>query len=488
MKKLLLLFVLLISCKSFSQTTYIPNPNFEQALIDLGYDSGPLDQQVYTENINTVTSLSISVTGSLIGIEGFTALTELNLSCYSTSLDLSYNTALTSLNLYSDSLANLDLSQNTSLTSVVLQSTTAIIFNVNISNLTALSYLKIGGNITGVDLSTNTALEKLDIRSNYGSNGTALDLSNNLLLTDLYLLYPVANINFLNNLTFLNRVTIRSELISDITLPVMPNLLFLQITSPLTHLNIFNAANLEHLVIYDSNNISSVDLSQNSNLKNLDFQNCASLTNVDLSQNTLLEGIYFRYVPLTSLDVSHNSNLQFAFLFQVNVTNLNLSNNPALTWLSYTPSIGFTVIPFTFLDLRNGNNHNITDLYLQSSQPNGCVFVDDINGAYMNNTNIWNPNFNYVNNESACVALSLQDTFTTQEVSIFPNPASSKLYLKIPDGLIINRMIVTDISGKKVMELQGISNEIDVESLETGMYIIRFLNGERNMVAKFMKL
>lgn len=44
----------------FSQNTYVPDDNFEQALIDLGYDSGALDDYVLTANINTVTALDVS--------------------------------------------------------------------------------------------------------------------------------------------------------------------------------------------------------------------------------------------------------------------------------------------------------------------------------------------------------------------------------------------------------------------------------------------
>ena len=58
---------------SFSQYTVIPDENFEQALIDLGYDDIN-DGKVLTENINTVDSLKIHsrVIKDLTGIEAFT--------------------------------------------------------------------------------------------------------------------------------------------------------------------------------------------------------------------------------------------------------------------------------------------------------------------------------------------------------------------------------------------------------------------------------
>jgi len=60
--------------------TLIPDANFEQALINLGYDTGTPDGSVPTANINTVTDLDVSSQNisDLTGIEDFTALTSLN--------------------------------------------------------------------------------------------------------------------------------------------------------------------------------------------------------------------------------------------------------------------------------------------------------------------------------------------------------------------------------------------------------------------------
>ena len=99
----LTLFIALsvISVKLIGQATYIPDDNFEQALIDLGYDTGELNDSVPTSNIKGITSLDISnrkIT-DLTGIKDFSALTKL--VCRNnklTNLDFSHNTALTYLN------------------------------------------------------------------------------------------------------------------------------------------------------------------------------------------------------------------------------------------------------------------------------------------------------------------------------------------------------------------------------------------------------
>ena len=57
MKKVaILLFI--TSSFIFSQKTYVPDDKFEQALIDLGYDT-TLDDSVLTANISGLTSLNV---------------------------------------------------------------------------------------------------------------------------------------------------------------------------------------------------------------------------------------------------------------------------------------------------------------------------------------------------------------------------------------------------------------------------------------------
>ncbi len=67
-----------ISLFGYSQQTFVPDDNFEQALIDLGHDT-VLDDNVTTANINGVTSLNVASKSisDLTGIEDFVALTTL---------------------------------------------------------------------------------------------------------------------------------------------------------------------------------------------------------------------------------------------------------------------------------------------------------------------------------------------------------------------------------------------------------------------------
>ena len=110
MKKLLLI-LLCLPLIGFGQFTFVPDDNFEQALINLGVDF-LLDDYVDTQGIDTITYLYIpsNSIADLTGIKDFTALRELY--CYSnqlTFLDLSNNSQLFEVSCGNNQLASIDL-------------------------------------------------------------------------------------------------------------------------------------------------------------------------------------------------------------------------------------------------------------------------------------------------------------------------------------------------------------------------------------------
>ncbi|MBW6484490.1 MAG: T9SS type A sorting domain-containing protein [Vicingaceae bacterium] len=158
MKKLLFLIPLIYANSFFAQNTAIPDANFEQALINLGLDTAPIDGFVATANIDTVIFLDVwsKSISDLTGIEDFVALE---------GLDCGANP-----------ISNLDLSQNLNLK--------ALICNINFQ-------------ITSLDLSKNTALTYLncswipqlvflDVRNGNNANFTYFDAMVDTNLTCIY--------------------------------------------------------------------------------------------------------------------------------------------------------------------------------------------------------------------------------------------------------------------------------------------------------------
>ena len=160
MKNRLLFVILFTSINSISQITLIPDANFEQALINLGHDTGPPDGSVPTANINTITTLYVSSSNitDLTGIQDFISLTSLYcLDNNLTSLDLTQNTALWWLDCSDNLLTSLDITQNTALSYLFCELNQLI--NLDVTHNTLLSFLLCPYNqITSLDLTQNSEL------------------------------------------------------------------------------------------------------------------------------------------------------------------------------------------------------------------------------------------------------------------------------------------------------------------------------------------
>lgn len=181
MKTTLLFSFILCTTFATAQQTYVPDDNFEQALIDLGYDNA-LDDYVFTANINTITYLDVSPgfepQGSiqdLTGIEDFTALEELNVYLNQlTTLDLSQNINLKFLYCWGNQLSSLNISQCTLLKELEIGQNQ--LTNLDINQNTVLRKLLCGNNqLTSLSVTQNTALEIMNCA---GNQLTSLDIRN----------------------------------------------------------------------------------------------------------------------------------------------------------------------------------------------------------------------------------------------------------------------------------------------------------------------
>ncbi|MDC9722635.1 MAG: hypothetical protein PSN34_07660 [Urechidicola sp.] len=223
--------------------TYVPDNNFEQALINLGYDT-TLNDYVLTEDIELVTSLSVngeSIT-DLTGIEDFVALQNLNCGNNGlTTLDVTQNINLLDLRCYQNSLTSLDVTQNILLTD--LRCGTNSINTLDVSQNSSLTSLRVQNNSIGIlDLTSNNALETLFIYNNsiteiyvdnltnlatfwcYENLLTRLDVTQNTSLTGLRC--------YDNDLSALNLV--QNVLLIDLNATLNTNLTCIQVVDEAT--------------------------------------------------------------------------------------------------------------------------------------------------------------------------------------------------------------------------------------------------------------
>ncbi|MGM0478392.1 MAG: leucine-rich repeat domain-containing protein [Bacteroidota bacterium] len=273
---------------SYGQVTSIPDTIFEQALIDLGYDSGSTDGQVFTDSINSIVDLDISWLdiSDLTGIEDFNALEELN--CTMNSID------------------TLDFSSNPNLKKLICRGNQAVYLNVT----------------------QNSNLEWLECGSN---NLQSVDLSQNNLLERLY-----ANFAGLNSLDVSNNL----------------NLIYLHVSfNQLTSVDITNCSNIISFTC-QSNELTSLDLTQNSWLQyfkcqnnlieDIDFTNCSSLrdvycgnnllTTLDFSQNENLKYVRCENNNLKCLNLKNGYPYELDLLIATGNPNLNCIEVDDSTW------------------------------------------------------------------------------------------------------------------------------------------------------------
>ncbi|SDR65706.1 Por secretion system C-terminal sorting domain-containing protein [Polaribacter sp. KT25b] len=256
---------------SITVTTYVPNNNFEQALIDGGYDN-VLDDYVLTDNIRVITDLDVSNKNisDLTGIEDFKSLVTLSCNNNSlTSLNVTQNTSLKYLNFSFNQVSTIDVSKN-----IALEKLTAVqnqLTSLDVTTNTSLKHLECWQNqITSLDVSKNTILEELYVKENALSE---LDVTNNIAL------------KFLSFGGEMNTAsTISSIDISNNTQLFSLDFIYTQISELVTT----NNPNLERLFI------------RNNKLKNL-----------DVSQNPVLEDLVCEDNQLRTLNVKNGNNINF---------------------------------------------------------------------------------------------------------------------------------------------------------------------------------
>jgi hypothetical protein len=291
------------------EKVFVPDDNFEQALIDLGLDDVK-DDYVLGDNISWVEELDLSDLGieDLIGIEGFHSLKDLNCSDNNLhSLDLRGNTDLGSLKAENNEIELINFSQNSSLCFLELK----------------------GNNLSEIDLSKTESLILLDVSDNALES---LDLS----AVNLWTLYATGN-KFTCVTVNETQLDIIAQFLSCITLDhcwvVDPEVEFTLDCSQ-TGSKIFvpddnfeqalidrgldfvlddyvYQASIESIEELRLENMQISDLTGIEGFKNLKILVVSNnlLQNIDVSQNSLLQQLICDRNQLTSLDISQNLEL-----------------------------------------------------------------------------------------------------------------------------------------------------------------------------------
>ncbi|WP_136482734.1 T9SS type B sorting domain-containing protein [Cognatitamlana onchidii] len=336
---------------SIGQNTAIPDNNFEQALIDLGLDTPPLDNQVPTTNIANVTNLDIKGKGiqDLTGIQDFKALTNLDCSVNMlTTINLAQLSNLKILWCFSNQISTLNISQNTALTALRCE-----------NNM-----------ITQLDVSNNTNLVDLACENN---NLNAIDVSKN---------------------TFLSRFQCGNNALSSLNVTSNSNLSYLSCEqNQIASLNLTNNGNLKVLLV-QNNLVNTLDLSKNTGLTTLNASNnqlCQLILNNGNNSNII--DINFSNNPNLNCVVVDNPNADHSTWIPSTFNNYTASNEACDAQVPVDSLDDFIGVSYTLPPIvngqyytqsgANGNRLNIGDI-ISASQ---TIYIYNEENCYRNESN-----------------------------------------------------------------------------------------------------
>ncbi|WP_106793621.1 T9SS type A sorting domain-containing protein [Aquimarina sp. Aq78] len=320
---------------------------------------------------------------------------------------------------------------------------------------------KMISDITGIE--DFTALEIL----NFSTNGVGnFDLSNNINLKELYCasngmsgINVTANIN-LEVLDASGNFYTAVDVSSNIKLKTL-NLA----SSGATSLNLGNISTLEKIDV-SNNNLTNLDISNLSSLTDLNCDTNYNLRITDFSASTDLVHLNCNNTDLRSLDVSSNTLLETLKIDFVSGFDVDLSNNIVLTSLSAQSS------DLTSLNIKNGNNSNITSFDVRFNQFS-CIQVDDPTASYLStwqkdSTTTFNLDCSVTSVPDINFEYYLENHDANGNVVAVGNP-SSLGNGKVDDGYVLTSRIATvtslNISFFSVGDLTGIEDFTALEIL-----------------------
>jgi hypothetical protein len=183
--------------------------------------------------------------------------------------------------------------------------------------------------------------------------------------------------------------------------------------------------------------------------------NIADLTGIE-AFTEIVTLVAFANPSLTSIDVSQNTKLTQLLIEQTGV-----SGGLDFSMLSVLVDFKAHTTAITGINMANGNNSNITRFNVVNSAVT-CVQID---AGFTPNSN-WNipPSGNY---SASCASLSLE-AFKLDSVSLYPNPTTLVLNIKMNSNL--KQAIIYTVLGTQV--LKTTSKNINTANLESGMYLI----------------
>ena len=225
------------------------------------------------------------------------------------------------------------------------------------------------------------------------------------------------------------------------------------------------------------------------------------------------------FTDSTDGDVTGNHGGRDAWIVKLDATGnivwqktLGGTNDDSANSIQLNPDGGYIMIGNA--DSKNGDltgNHGITDAWIVKLTPTGTiVWQKNIGGSDIDNilsiqfttdggyivAGYTSSNDGYVignhgGSDAWVVKLGPDPlataTFATQELKLYPNPAKSILQLQTATNASLDKITITDLTGKVIITQTTNTAQINIEPLASGMYILEATSGEEKYCSKFVK-
>ena len=77
--------------------------------------------------------------------------------------------------------------------------------------------------------------------------------------------------------------------------------------------------------------------------------------------------------------------------------------------------------------------------------------------------------------------------YDRKKIAVYPNPATAILNLQNPNNLSLDKITITDLTGKVILTQTTNTTQVNVEKLACGLYVIEAVSGQEKFTSKFVK-
>ena len=86
-----------------------------------------------------------------------------------------------------------------------------------------------------------------------------------------------------------------------------------------------------------------------------------------------------------------------------------------------------------------------------------------------------------------CPFLATENFSLINKIKLYPNPVQNELTIELLEAITLDKISITDLSGKKLIEKITDFNTLNVASLAQGIYLLEIFSKEGNLQTKFVK-